>query len=121
MELNEFDDLVNLGKVTRKVRLLGHEIVMETLDSGCYSQAMAQIPDNVSDSRRLEAMQREMIGAAIKTIDGKPVSVEMKKKLMANSQLGLSNILYSEYISMVEEQGKILEDAKKNSSQALKP
>ena len=118
-EINEFDDLINLGKVNRKVKLLGHEITMETLDSGSYSQAMSQVPDNVSDSKRLESMQREIVGASIKLIDGKPITAETRKKLMANSQLGLSNILYNEYLGMVQEQSKILEDAKKNSSQAL--
>ena len=119
--LESFDDLVNLGKVTRKVKLMDHEIALETLNSKDYSQAMALVPDNATDAKKFETIQREMISAAIKSIDGKIVSAEIKQKLMSNSQLGLSNILYGLYLAMVEEQGKLLDGAKKNSSPAQMP
>ena len=120
MELQEFDDLINLGKVTRKVKILNHEIVLETVSSGDYAQAMANVPDNMPESKRYESIQREMVGAAIRTIDGKTISQEGKQRLMTSSQLGLSNILYGEYLKMVDEQARLLDDAKKNSLEAEK-
>lgn len=123
MDLKEFDDLINLGRVSRTVSLGKHSIVLDTLNSGEYADAMSRVPQggSVLDSDKLEAMQREIVSAAIRTIDGKELSSEDKTSIVSKGQLALSNLLYSEYVSMIEEQGKILEDAKKNSSRETAP
>ena len=123
MDLKEFDDLINLGRVKHTVKLMNREIVLETLNSTDYADAMFRVPQSgsVLDSDRLEAIQREIVAAAIKSIDGKELSKEVKAALVSSGQLGLSNLLYSEYVSMIEEQGQILEDAKKNSSRETAP
>lgn len=116
MELTDFDDLINLGRVTRTIKLGKHEIVLSTLNSKEYAEAMARVPQ-VSEGRtdRFEAVQREMVVAAIRTINGKELSDKQKSAVLSGGQLGLSNLLYLEYIQMIEEQSKMLDDAKKNS------
>jgi hypothetical protein len=123
MDLKDFDDLINLGRVTRTVKLMSRNIVLGTLNSGEYADAMSRVPQNGTalDSDRLEGMQREIVAAAIRTIDGKELSQEDKISLVSRGQLALSNLLYTEYISMVDEQGRIIEDAKKNSSRETPP
>jgi hypothetical protein len=123
MDLKDFDDLVNLGRVQHSVKLLNREIVLCTLNSTEYADAMTRVPQGGSalDSDRLEAMQREIVAAAIRTIDGKELSQSDKITLVSKGQLALSNLLYSEYVSMIDEQGKILEDARKNSSRETQP
>ena len=120
MEINEFDDLMNLGKVTRTIKLLGKfEIELVTLGSGEYSNAMSRVPDGLPDSKRMECVQREMMAEAIKSINGKSVEYEKRIKILTGGQLGLSNLLYGEYLMMVDEQTKIIEGAKKNSSEPM--
>ena len=119
MDLKEFDDLINLGRVTRSLKLGSHEIVMGTLDSKEYAAAMTRIPAGASDGDKFEMLQREIVAAAIKTIDGKTLPQQDKVGIVTASQLGLSNMLYVEYLSLVEEQNLALEQAKKNSSAAL--
>lgn len=117
MELKEFDDLINLGRVQRTVKVGKHEISLCTLNSVEYAEAMARTSGTGGplDSDRLESMQREMVIASIRAIDGKELSLKDKSELISKGQLALSNMLYSEYMGMVDEQGKVLEDAKKNS------
>jgi len=114
-DLKEFDDLVNLGLVKRAVKLGGHVINMTTLTSLDYNQAMSRIPTEGGESKKLEAMQREIIAAAIQDIDGKEMDHDKKVQLLGIGQLGLSNVLYGHYVEMVGEQAEILEGAKKNS------
>lgn len=115
MEIANFDDLINFGKVIRKLTVAGHEIVLTTLNSGAYNEAAGRIPEDLLSSVRMERIQREMVAAAISTIDGKPMDHESKVKILTMGQLGLSNYLYEQYIQMIEEQGAALADAKKNS------
>jgi len=121
MDIKEFDDLINLGRVKRSVNLGSHEIVLCTLNSKEYASAMAHISPGASsfEGDKLELMQREIVVAAIRTIDGKELPYQDKAAIVYAGQLALSNLLYSEYVSMVEEQNKVLEDVKKNSSQNL--
>ena len=124
MDLKEFDDLINLGRVTRPVKVASHEIVLSTLNSKEYSGAMSRVgvaPSGAADSDKFELLQREVVVAAIKTVDGKELSYQDKTALVLAGQLALSNMLYNEYVNMVEEQSKLLDDAKKNSSIALTP
>jgi hypothetical protein len=123
MELKDFDDLINLGCVTRKITLANREITLKTLNSGEYATAMARIPQdaNALESDKLEAMQREIVAAAIWKIDGHELSQSNKAELVSQGQLALSNLLYTEYVSMVEEQNGVLKDAKKNSSRETTP
>jgi hypothetical protein len=123
MELKEFDDLISLGRIIRSVKVLNRDIVLVTLNSSEYADAMSRVPQgsSVLDGDRLEAMQREIVAAAIRTIDGKELSKETKTALVSQGQLALSNLLYAEYISMVDEQSSIIDSAKKNSSQAAQP
>lgn len=115
MDLKEFDDLINLGRVTRKVKLGQREIELATLNSSEYASAMSRVPSEASSADKFEVIQREIVAASIVSIDGKLMAPSDKAKLVGAAQLGLSNVLYTEYMKMVEEQNKTLEDAKKNS------
>jgi hypothetical protein len=119
MDLTQFDDLISFARVSRKVTVAGHEISLVTLNSGAYNEAAGRIPTDLPDQVRMERVQREMVAAAISTIDGKSLDQETKVAILTKGQLGLSNFLYDQYIDMIGEQGKTLEDAKKNSSAAL--
>jgi hypothetical protein len=122
MEINEFDDLINLGRMTRSVKLAKHEIVLGTLNSKEYASAMSRVlAAGRAEGDKMESTQREVVIAAIRNIDGKELSYQDKYAIVSSGQLALSNLLYIEYISLVEEQSKILDDAKKNSSPALTP
>lgn len=122
MELKEFDDLINLGRVTKAVKLLSHEIILGTLNSKEYALAMSRVSaSGQTDGDRLESTQREVVIAAIRTIDGKELSYQDKHNIVSAGQLALSNLLYIEYISLVGEQSKVIDDAKKNSSAVLTP
>lgn len=119
MELKEFDDLINLGQVRRTVKLADHEIVMHTLSSLEYSKMTERLSDDLpNQSKRFEVLQREVLCAAVDSIDGKKLSYEEKTRLFSMTQLGFSNMLYAEYSSMVDEQARLLDEAKKNSSLA---
>ena len=121
-ELKEFEDLVSLGAIARTVTVGGYEIRLKTLSSFEYSKMTERIREDFpTHSKRLEAMQREIIAAAIDTINGKKLSLEAKQTILSTSQLGLANMLYVEYSSMVEEQSKVLETAKKDSSRTKTP
>jgi hypothetical protein len=122
MEINEFDDLINLGRMTRVVKLGKHEIVLGTLNSKEYAAAMSRVlAAGKAEGDKMESTQREVVIAAIRNIDGKELSYQDKYAIVSSGQLALSNLLYIEYVSIVEEQSRILEDAKKNSSPALTP
>ena len=116
MEIKDFDDLIKMGQVRRVVKLGAHEIAMHTLSSDEYSGLSAAIGDDPSKVK-FEELQRSVLAVAIDTIDGKVPSKDEKIRLLGLSQLGLANMLYSEYTDMIIEQDKMLDDAKKNSSQ----
>ena len=120
VELKDFNDLINLGRVTRVMNIGGHKIVLGTLNSEEYNQAVSRIPADCPEASRMERIQREIIAAAIQSIDGETLDPDAKSKILTLGQLALSNMMYSEYISMIGEQDKLLEDAKKNSSQTQK-
>lgn len=117
-ELEGFDDLINLGAVSKDITLAGHKIRLHTLNSYEYSKVTERIPDDMpTSSSRLEAMQREVLCAAIDSIDDKKLSAEAKRLLLSTGQLGLANLLYQQYAEMIDEQQVLLDDAKKNGSQ----
>ena len=118
MELNKFDDLMNLGQIKRKIKLGSHEVSLHTLGSLEYSKVLDRVgPGAIVDGKKLELLQRSILVQALDTVDGERVTEKEKEHILGGGQLGLSNLLYSEYLSMVDEQNKVLEDAKKNSSQ----
>jgi hypothetical protein len=118
MDMKDFNDLFEIGRVTKTIKIAGHEIVMHTLNSNEYSAMAGALKedDGVGLSKRLEALQREIVANAIETVDGKKLNSEEKSALVGMMQIGLSNMLYDEYGKMIEEQNKVLEDSKKNSA-----
>ncbi len=118
MEIKEFDDLINMGHLRKSVKLGAHEFVLKTLSSGEYVAMTRQFPDNspMTQAEKFEAMQRATLAHAIESVDGKKLSVEEKERLLSLLQLAVSNMLYNEYMDLVADQTKTLEDAKKNSS-----
>lgn len=118
MEIQEFDDLLSFGKMTSTVVVGQSEIVIKTLSSLEYSRISSRFKDKDStEAARFEHMQREIVAASIESINGKKLSHEDKVRLLGLGQLGLVNMLFESYNELAEEQSKILEDAKKNSSQ----
>jgi hypothetical protein len=118
MDLKDFNDLADVGRITRTIRVGNHDIVMHTLNSNEYSAMAGNLKDDdaIGMTKRLEALQREIVAHAIESIDGKKLSAEDSVALVGMMQIGLSNMLYEEYGKMVEEQNKVLEDSKKNSA-----
>lgn len=120
MDLKNFNDLADIGSVKRAVKLGSHEVVLHTLNSQEYAGMADKIGDTeASTAKRFETLQREMLIAAVDTVDGQKLSYEDKAILLGMMQIGLSNRLYEEYGSMIEEQNKIIDDAKKNSAPTM--
>jgi hypothetical protein len=120
MDLKNFNDLAEIGSVRKTVKLGSHSVVLHTLNSQEYSAMAEKIGDEVAGTaKRFESLQREMIIAAIESIDGEKPSYADKASLLGMMQIGLSNMLYEEYGSIVEEQSKIIEESKKNSAPAM--
>ena len=120
VEISDFNDLINLGRITKAVEVNSHKIVLGTLNAEEYSAAMARIPEELQGAARMERIQREVIATAIQSIDSRVLDVDTRVKILSMGQLALSNLLYTEYVEMIGDQDKILEEAKKNSSQAQK-
>ena len=118
MEVNEFDDLIKMGRTTRIVNMGERKITMHTLDSDEYSAVMGHVPDDskLTQAQKMEAIQRWTVIMSADTIDGKRVALETRELIFSKGQMGFSNAMYDEYVLMVEEQEKTLSDAKKNSS-----
>lgn len=118
MDIKEFDDLIHVGHLKKSVKLGSHEFVLKTLSSGEYVAMTKQFPDNspMTQAEKFEAIQRATLAHSIESVDGKKPTVEEKERLLSLMQLALSNMLYNEYMDLVAEQGKLLDDAKKNSS-----
>jgi len=120
MNISDFDDLINLGQVRHVFPVGKHEVIMKTLTSLEYGKAMSRVPSEgtagITDINRLEIMQREVVASALESIDGQKLSHEDKVALLGAGQLGFANLLYSEYLNMVEEQTGIIDEAKKKSS-----
>jgi hypothetical protein len=116
-DIKEFDDLLNFGSVSHSINVAGHEIALRTLTGKEHQDAMRSVPDagSTTESERLDVIQREIVAAALQSIDGKRLSQEEKSELLKAGQLGLSNVLYVEYIQMIDEQQKRLDTVKKTS------
>jgi hypothetical protein len=118
MELKAFDDLIQMGQLTKTLKLGAHEFKLKTLSSGEYVAMTKKIPEGqtTGQAEKFEALQRITLSHAIEAIDGQTLSVEEKDRLLSVLQLAVSNILYDAYMDLVTEQNKQLEDVKKNSS-----
>ena len=117
--LEGFDDLLAFGRVSQAVKIGTHEFKLHTLNSqeyGRMTHAAGEDP-KATTAERFEVLQRWTLAYAIESIDGKPVTPEQANELLSGAQLAISNALYDSYASMVSEQNKLLEDAKKNSSE----
>lgn len=113
--VNEFDDLIALGALHHDVKVGNHTITMQTLSYDTYSNMVAGIDQGKS------AMDTQLfvLSNSIEKIDGKDVSMETKMRLLKSAQIGLVNLLTSEYEKLLEEQGKLYDEVKKNTSQSL--
>lgn len=123
MDIKDFDDLILMGQLTKTVKLGAHEFTLKTLSSAEYVSLTKKFPDNspMTQAEKFEAIQRLTLVHAIVSIDGKTPSSEEKERLISLLQLAVSNILYEEYMDLVADQAKTLEDVKKNSSQKAEP
>jgi hypothetical protein len=119
MDLKEFDDLATLGQVTKTVKLGAHEFKMHTLNSREYGQMTARLSEDKNQAARFEELQRWTLAYAIGSVDDKKVRPEQVELLLQTGQLALSNALYNEYVTMMNEQEKLLQEVKKNSSPAV--
>ena len=116
--IKEFDDLINVGHLTKTVKLGEHSFVLQTLSSAEYVSLMKKIPSKeTTQGEGFEALQRITLAHAIMSIDDRPLTYEEKDRLLSLLQLGVSNALYDSYTALVDEQNKLIEESKKNSSQ----
>lgn len=117
--LEGFDDLLALGKVSHPVKIGSHEVRLHTLNSleyGKMTRSAGDAPESTT-AERFEILQRWTLSYAIESIDGKAVTPEQANEILSGAQLAVSNSLYDAYVVMVSEQNKLLDDAKKNSSE----
>lgn len=122
--ISNFDDLINIGKLERKVSIGGHEFTLSTLSTAEYADMARRFPapdEKLADAERFEAVQRITLAHVCTAVDGNKLSLDDRHELMKKVQLGVSNRLYDEYMGMMSEQDKMLDDAKKNSSQSAVP
>ena len=119
MEIKEFDDLLNIGQVTRVVELGGHKFRLKTLNALEYNKLMERTREHekLTQGQQFESLQRWTLVFALESIDDKALNIEEKNKILSMSQVGLSNRLYEEYVKLMEEQTALLSESKKNSSQ----
>jgi hypothetical protein len=117
MDMKEFEDLISIGRVKRSFKIGSREITMHTLAGDEYATMSKNLGASSQEDKQFEALQRGVLASAIDTIDGKSLSLEEKMSLLGKVQFGLANMMYVEYMAMVSEQEKQLEDSKKNSSQ----
>jgi hypothetical protein len=113
---NNFDDLKTMGCVTKTLKIGAHEITMRSLGYEEQSQIVANIPDGIKDARKYDLIQKEMLAAAIESIDGTTLPLEEKVKLLGESQTALVNLLFAQYEQLLTAQTEIIEDVKKNIS-----
>ena len=113
--ITEFDDLVNIGSIRRNIKVGTHEITMHTLNYETYAGMVA----GIDQGKNAMDTQVYVLSNSIEKIDGKDVSMETKMRLLKSAQMGLVNLLTSEYEKMLEEQGKLYDDVKKNTSPTL--
>jgi hypothetical protein len=111
----EFDDLINMGAMSREVKIGAHTITLKTLNYNTFTDMVT----GVEKGKSAMDMQVFVLANSISKIDGKDVSMEAKERLLKSAQMGLVNLLTSEYEKMLEEQGKLYDEVKKNTSQTL--
>jgi hypothetical protein len=114
--VKNFDDLINMGAVTKVVKLGTHEIKMRTLGFDEQSSISDNIPETSKDSKKLDILQKNIIAESIVSVDNVVLSKEEKMAMIGKMQNGVVNFLFNQFEIMVGEQSKILEDVKKNSS-----
>ena len=117
--LKNYNDLLDIGRITRDLTLSGHTIKLRTLSFDEQSALSDNIPPDVKDFKRLDLLQKELVAAAMESIDGDKLAREDKVSMLGNG-VALCNFLYSEYEEMLKEQVKTVEDVKKNSSPVTK-
>ena len=110
--IKEFDDLINIGSLSKDIKIGKHVVTIRTLSYDEYSDMVKGVS---KDTTTLEA-QTLVIARAINKIDGKDIGMELKMKLLKSLQVGLIGVLTSEYEALVEEQSNVYEEVKKNSS-----
>lgn len=116
--VNEFGDLLGIYGVIRDVKVGSHVIRMRSLTYDEQSIVLGSVPADAKN--KLDVIQKELLVAAIETIDDKKIDSEQKRFLLGNGQAALCNLLFNEYEALMGEQSKLLEDVKKNSSAGLK-
>lgn len=113
--ITEFDDLIDVGVLHRNITIGKHVVTMKTLSYEKYTEMVTGVDKGAN------AMDTQVfvLANSIEKIDGKDVSMETKTRLLKSAQIGLVNLLTSEYEKMLEEQGKLYDDVKKNTSPSL--
>jgi hypothetical protein len=116
--MNQFEDLINMGRLSKDITIGKHVIKITTMDSETQSSVIGKVSQDLPDAQKVDIAQRAMIANSIEAIDGKLMSFEDKMALVNKFQPALINILFSEYESLLVEQNGIFEEVKKNISQA---
>ncbi len=109
VELNEFDDLLSIGVLKKKVLVGKHEFVLKTLNFNEFSNVSTNIKEASVES------QLHFLVESIDTIDGKVYDSNYKLELLKKMQVVIVNKLMASYAELMEEQASMVNEVKKNS------
>ena len=119
-KVTSFEDLIVMGCVSKVVEIGTHKIKIRTLNAETQGMLLEVIPSDGSEIKKMDLFQRMLISHAIESIDGECLTQEENLNILNKGQAQLTNILFSEYEKLVEEQNHIFEGVKKNTSQIKK-
>ena len=114
--LNEFGDLLEALGVSKVVKIGKHEIRLRTLGYDEQSKILKAIPTDLKEVEKLDVLQKELLSAAIESIDNKKLPKQDIMYLLGIGQAALCNLLYNEYESLLGDQNQLTEEVKTNSS-----
>jgi uncharacterized coiled-coil DUF342 family protein len=110
---NELLELVSLGKLEREITLGGFKIKISSLDGEEEHEVIKETSGITDTFERFDKMRRETLVRAIRTINGKSLSLEMKRELLSKLQTSVIAFLQQAYDEMMKEQASIIEELKK--------
>jgi hypothetical protein len=112
MDLNA---LAQLGKVEREIVLNDKLTVkVHTLSVAEQQRALASMPTGIEDdATKFSYFQEAMLVHATDTINGEVVDKVTLAKFYKDLQYPLLTALFSQYLELSQEQGKVLDELKK--------
>ncbi len=108
------DELALIGKVEREFTHYGDKFKMHTLNSRENLGALKTTLGIEDAIVKYDILKKGTLIYCIDEYNGKRLSLKDKEELIYGLQPALVEEIYSSYLTMLDEQGKLLEELKKN-------